>query len=166
MEITRQIHTFVEKTAWLTTAADLIVHAAGVCAVPDGQSVGIGIVGKPAIEELRKLVIISGAQPFVIIATLFRAKNGKLSEERLEWLAQSERLCAKRALNEAVWFLQRDERPEIIEAEIRNAVVAQVQIFEIQIPIIKLMIDVTRFQGLRIVAYGQDAVVDDVLIDA
>src|ERR1700690_4252599 len=141
MEVACEVGSFTKIRADVSGASDLVVHAAGVRAFPHRQTIMIGVVGEPAVEVFAQLIIITGTQPFVVISPLLRAENRNLRQKRLEHLLV---LLPDPSRDESVGLLERHERLEVRETVVADAVVTEIQVLEVEIPIVKLSVSIAR----------------------
>jgi hypothetical protein len=87
-EIAGQIAPLILQGADFAGPEDLIVHAAGIDAVPHRQTIMVCIIFKPSVYVLLQPGVVVSAEPIVTIAVLFRRQHHQLGHERFEHLTR------------------------------------------------------------------------------
>ena len=87
-EIAGQIDPLILQGADFAGSGDLIVHAAGIGAVPHRQTIMVCIIFKPSVYVLLQPGVVVSAEPIVTTAVLFRREHHQLGHERFEHLSR------------------------------------------------------------------------------
>jgi hypothetical protein len=144
-EVAGEVDAFDLKRGERAGAGPLVVGAGGVAGVPDGQAVVVVVVGEPLGEVFGEAVVVVAAQPLVVVVVLLCAEDDELGEEGLEVLAVAR--VDERAADVAVGLLAVEELLEVGEAPGVDAVVGEVEVLEVEVPIVELVVGVAGEEG-------------------
>ena len=140
VEVTGQVDALVLVGIGLPRARDLIIHATGIGAVPYRQAVSIRVICKPSVKILFQPLVVAGAQPLVVVPVLFRSQHRELRQKRLEHLPRPRVFDPDGARNEAIRLLPVKKHLEVNEVVRAHAVVGEIHILEVEIPVVKLAV--------------------------
>ncbi len=160
-EIGGQVDAFDFESGELAGAAPLVVGAGGVGGIPDGQAIVVGIVAEPFVEVFFQAVVVGavgganggggrGIEPGVVIFVLAGAQDYQLGEEGFEVLAVA--LLDEAAVDVAVGLLAVEKFLEVGETVRIDAEVGEVEVFEIEIPVVELVVGIAGEEGAGDVA--------------
>jgi hypothetical protein len=99
----------------------------------------VAVVGEPLVDVLAAVVVVA-AEPLVVVVVLLAAQHDELGEERLEVLAVA--LLDQAAVDVAVGLLAVEELLEVGEAVGPDAVVGEVEVLEVEVPVVELVVGI------------------------